>query len=55
MIKMLRTRGMEAKHWNDIARELDLKLDRLGVRLIKLINIGLWKPEKLEIIKRISD
>ena len=55
MIKMLRTRGMEAKHWNDIARDLDLKFDRLGVKLIKLIALELWKPEKLEIIKRISD
>lgn len=55
MIKMLRTRGMEGKHWNDIARDLDLKFDRLGVKLIKLIALELYTPDKLEIIKRVSD
>jgi hypothetical protein len=57
MIKMLRTPGMQRSpaHWAEIARQLDIKIDRNNTTLFKLICKDLHSEETLRVIKGIAD
>jgi hypothetical protein len=57
MIKMLRTPGMQRspQHWAEIAKQLDIKLDRNNTTLFKLICKELHSEATLKIIKGIAD
>ena len=55
MVKVVRTKGLMSRHWRQIANALQISIDPTSTTLLKLIALGFHEPEKLKIIRAITD
>lgn len=55
MLRTLRTKGLNHRHWRQIATQLKFSIDPSNITLYKLIMLELYTEEKLKTIKSISE
>jgi hypothetical protein len=55
MIKILRTKGLANRHWQQISAALLISVDPASTYVLKLIAMGFHLDEKFKITKAISD